>query len=105
MNLLDLLKTDMVKTLSAIFLFCVVMCALVLYAFDTIVGRAIPVIVTNVLVGAITATLPLVGLHQGVTIANGIAKDTASATVDATLKATQQNTAPLPGNQEGNHVS
>lgn len=88
MNLLDLLKTDMVKTLATIFLFCVVMSALVLYVFDTITNRAIPQSVTDVLVGAITACLPLVGLHQGVTIANGVAKETASATVDATIKAT-----------------
>ena len=87
MNLLDLLKTDMVKTLATIFLFSVVMCALVLYVFDTVTGRVIPEQVTAILVGAITATLPLVGVHQGVTIANGVAKDTASATVDATLKA------------------
>ena|SRR5258706_9103648 len=77
MNLLELLQTNMVKTLATIFLFCVVMAALVLYIFDTVTNRAIPVQVTDILIGAITATLPLVGLHQGVTIANGVAKDTA----------------------------
>ena len=91
MNLLELLKTDMVKTLATIFLFTVVMAALVLYIFDTVTSRAIPASVTDVLIAAITACLPIVGIHQGVTIANGVAKDTAVAVVHE-----QNATAPLP---------
>ncbi len=87
MNLLDLLKTDMVKTLATFFLFAVVMSALVVYVVDTVTGKAIPAQVTDILVGAIATTLPLVGVHQGVTIANGVAKETAGAAVDAAIKA------------------
>lgn len=95
MNFLDLLKTDMVKTLATIFLFCVVMAALVLYIIDTVKGIPVPQSVSDVLIAAITACLPIVGLHQGVSIANGVAKDTAVAVLH------EQNSAPLPTvNQE-----
>lgn len=89
MSVGDLFKTDLIKTLSAIFLFCVVMCALFLYIWDTIAGIPIPSTDTAVLSAAISTALYNLGINHGITAANGVANDTATALIKA------QNTQPL----------
>lgn len=89
MNVSTLFKTDLVKALSAIFLFCVVMCALFLYMWDTVAGITVPTTVTAVLSAAVSTALYNVGINHGITAANGVANDTATALIKA------QNTQPL----------
>lgn len=79
----QMLKSDLVKVLSTIFLFCLVMAALAVAIYDTLVGLPINPTVSGILVAAITATLPIVGVHQGITIANGVAEKTVQATLAA----------------------
>lgn len=79
----QILRSDLVKTLATIFLFCLVMAALAIAIYDTITGLPINPTVSGILVAAITAALPLVGVHQGVTIANGVAERAVQATIAA----------------------
>lgn len=83
MDISTLFKTDLVKALSAIFLFCVVMVALFLYTWDTIAGTAVPTTVTLVLSGAISTALYNLGINHGIIAANGVANDTARAVIQA----------------------
>lgn len=83
MSIGDLFKTDLIKTLSAIFLFCVVMAALFLYIWDTIAGIPVPATDTAVLSAAISTALYNLGINHGIIAANGVAKDTATAVIQA----------------------
>lgn len=83
MSIATLFKTDLVKALSAIFLFLILCCALFLYMYDKIGGLAQDPTVTGVLTAGISTALYNLGINHGITAANGVAKDTAVAVIQA----------------------
>jgi len=83
MSVGQLLRTDLIKTLSAFFLFALVMCVLGIAVYDKIAGVAVDSTVQAVLASAISVALANLGFNHGIATANGVAKDTAVAMVNA----------------------
>lgn len=83
MNITEYLKTDLVKTLCALFLFLVLLAALGLYCYDKIANLPIDPLVNNVLVAGVTTALTALGFSHGINVANGVASSTAKEVVQA----------------------
>jgi hypothetical protein len=84
----SIVKSDIIKTFAAVFLFALVMCALAIAVYDKIIGLAVDPLINSILVAAITTSLGLVGVHTGVTVANGVATNAVAASVEANKAST-----------------
>jgi hypothetical protein len=82
------LKSDLLKILATIFLFLLVVGALLLVGFDKITGQVPDPLALLVLGAAVSATLPIVGVHQGVSLANGVSQTAVAASVEANKQST-----------------
>lgn len=78
-----IMRNTLMVTLATIFLFCLVMCALILAAYDVLIGRPVPAGATDILLVAITASLQIVGVHTGVSISNGVVQKTTETSIAA----------------------
>jgi hypothetical protein len=85
---------NLVKMLAIIFLFLVLLASLIVAAYDLVTRRALSPEIQTVLSLGVGYCLTLGGIHSGVSLANGVAKDTAAAVV----RAQTQPLAEPPGN-------
>lgn len=81
---------DILKVAAVVFLLAVGVAALFIGIWNTIHGIAVPPEVETVIGAGIGYALTALGVQHGVVLANGVAKDTATAVVKATTDAAQK---------------
>ena len=95
---MSLVNSDLMKSLSTVFLFMVAVTTLGLCVFDIVIGKPIPDIVGTALYTSITAAAAITGVHYG----TSAAASTASTTATVVGKATENGaTIARNGNSNG----